>query len=295
MTIERISGSVVRVSDVSFDPRLTLMDSAQAFHWLEADGSFTGVSGGHSARLTPEAEGFRLEGCRPGEEAWWTRYFDLERDYEALKRRAAGCPVALEALKRLPGLRILRQPPWETLVAFIISANNNVGRIRRIVRGLIDALGEGGAFPAPETLAAAGEDRLRALGCGYRAPFLAAAARMVAAGFDLDALAPLPYEAAHAQLLRLPGVGDKVADCVQLFGLGQAMAFPVDVWVERLMKARLAPQARSKAEIRQAAWALFGEDAGLIQQSLFHCARLGLIELDPSEGKESENNRVKPG
>ena len=74
-------------------------------------------------------------------------------------------------------------------------------------------------------------------------------------------------------------MGDKVADCVQLFGLGHSMAFPVDVWMERVMR-RLAPEARTKAEMREAAFALFGDSAGLIQQSLFHCARMGLISLD---------------
>ena len=165
-------------------------------------------------------------------------------------------------------------------MAFIISANNNVGRIRRIVRALIDGLGEGGAFPTPAALAAAGEERLRALGCGYRAPFLISSARMVADGFDLDVLAALPYRAAHERLLSMPGVGDKVADCIQLFGLGHSMACPVDVWVERLTKRWLAPGVQSKAAMREAAHALFGEYAGLIQQSLFHCARMGLISLD---------------
>ena len=283
MKVERISESAVRYAGVSLDAGLVLIDSAQAFQWQASGGAFEGVAGRHRVRLTPEADGFLLEGCRPGEEAFWTRYFDLERDYAALKQTAAACPVALRALELLPGMRILRQPPWETLVAFIISANNNVGRIRKIVRALIDELGEDGAFPTPEALAAAGEERLRQMGCGYRAPFLIGSARMVAEGFDLDALAALPYGQAHEALLRFPGVGDKVADCVQLFGLGHSMAFPVDVWVERLMKRWLVPDARSKAEIRQAAHDLFGDDAGLIQQSLFHCARIGLISLDKAE------------
>ncbi len=288
MNIERISDSAARYSGVCFDAELVLIDSAQVFHWRGEGGAFLGVSGGHAARLVPEEGGFLLEGCREGDEAFWTRYFDLERDYGALRQAASACPVALEALDRLPGLRVLRQPPWETLAAFIVSANNNVARIRRIVRALIDALGENGAFPTPAALAAAGEDRLRALGCGYRAPFLIGSARMVLDGFDLDALAALPYGEAHERLLSLPGVGDKVADCVQLFGLGHSMAFPVDVWMERVVKRCIAPEARTKAEMRAAAHAMFGEYAGLIQQSLFHCARMGLISLDdPQKTPES--------
>ena len=90
----------------------------------------------------------------------------------------------------------------------------------------------------------------------------------------------MDYEDAHRKLLSLPGVGDKVADCVQLFGMGQGEAFPVDVWIERAMRRWVSPEAHSKAEIRRAARELFGENAGLIQQSLFHCARMGLISLD---------------
>ncbi len=280
MEIERISRNAVRFSGVCFDPQLVLIDSAQVFHWRAEGPAFEGVSGGRTARLTPEGDGFLLEKCADGEETYWTRYFDLTRDYEALRRDAALCPAALEALEKLPGMRILRQPAWEALVAFIVSANNNVGRIRRIVRALIDELGENGAFPTPGILAAAGEEKLRRLGCGYRAPFLIGSARMVAEGFSLESLAEISYEEAHAELLRLPGVGDKVADCVQLFGLGQSEAFPVDVWVERAMRQWVAPEARNKKEIRRAAHALFGDSAGLIQQSLFHCARMGLISLD---------------
>ncbi|MBR3503039.1 MAG: DNA-3-methyladenine glycosylase 2 family protein [Clostridia bacterium] len=280
MMIERLSETSARFSGVPFDPRLTLLDSAQVFHWREENGVFAGVSGGHEARLIPEANGFLLEGCAPGEEAYWTRYFDLERDYAALRTAVAACPMALEALERLPGLRVLRQPPWEALVAFIISANNNVGRIRKIVRALIDGLGEDGAFPTPAALAGAREEALRALGCGYRALFLIRTAGMVADGFALDAVAALNYGEAHARLLRLPGVGDKVADCVQLFGMGHGEAFPVDVWIERAVKGWIAPEAKTKRDIRRAARSLFGENAGLIQQSLFHCARMGLISLD---------------
>ena len=94
MTIERISESVVCFHGVAIDARLVLMDSAQVFHWREAGGGFDGVAGGHAARVIQEEDGLLLEGCRPDEETFWTRYFDLERDYEALRSSAAACPVA---------------------------------------------------------------------------------------------------------------------------------------------------------------------------------------------------------
>ena len=280
MNIERLDGSSARFHGVDFDARLTLIDSAQVFHWREEGGAFCGVTARRHARLVPCGDGFLLEGCAAGDEPFWIHYFDLERDYSRLAGRVRTYDMAYRAMKRLPGLRVLNQPAWEALIAFIISANNNVSRIRGIVLRLLETLGEDGAFPTPERLAAADEETLRGLGCGYRAPYLIDTAARVRDGFDLRSVSALPYEEAHKRLLTLSGVGDKVADCVQLFGMGQSMAFPVDVWVERLMKTWFVPETAGKAEIRRAAHDMFGDDAGLIQQSLFHCARLGLLRLE---------------
>ena len=280
MNIERLDENSARFRGVDFDARLTLLDSAQVFHWRDEGGAFCGVTAGRRARLVPREDGFLLEGCATGDEPFWIHYFDLERDYSRLAERVRDYDMAYRAMRRLPGLRVLNQPAWEALVAFIVSANNNVPRIRGIVARLIDTLGVDGAFPTPERLAETDEGALRAMGCGYRAPYLIDTAARVRDGFDLQAVAALPYEEAHKRLLTLSGVGDKVADCVQLFGMGQSMAFPVDVWVERLMKKWFVPETAGKAEIRRAARDMFGNDAGLIQQSLFHCARLGLLKLD---------------
>ena len=280
MNIERLDESSARFRGVDFDARLTLIDSAQVFHWREEGGAFCGVTARRHARLVPCGDGFLLEGCAAGDEPFWIHYFDLERDYSRLAGRVRNYDMAYRAMKRLPGLHVLNQPAWEALIAFIISANNNVSRIRGIVLRLLETLGEDGAFPTPERLAAADEETLRGLGCGYRAPYLIDTAARVRDGFDLRSVSALPYEEAHKRLLTLSGVGDKVADCVQLFGMGQSMAFPVDVWVERLMKTWFVPETAGKAEIRRAAHDMFGDDAGLIQQNLFHCARLGLLRLE---------------
>lgn len=279
MNVERLGVRCVRFSGVDFDARLTLIDSAQVFHWREEDGTFIGVTAGKHARLTPGEDGFVLDGCMAGDEPFWIHYFDLERDYGQLAERVRDYDMAYRAMKRLPGLRVLNQPAWEALVMGIITANNNVARIRSIIMRLIETLGVDGAFPTPERLAETDEKTLRTLGCGYRAPYLIDTAARVRDGFDLQAVSAMPYAEAHKELLTLSGVGDKVADCVQLFGMGQSMAFPVDVWVERLMKTWFVPNASGKAAIRRAAHDMFGDEAGLIQQSLFHCARLGLLEL----------------
>ncbi len=269
----------------AFDARLTLVDSAQAFHWREWDGVFYSVSGGTALRVAPLGAGIQVDAPDDCSEDFVKRYFDLDRDYGAIARAYSDCPRADEAFKRLPGLRILRQPPWEALVAFLLSQNNNTARIGRLVRALCEAYGTRHeafgrtlcAFPAPQALAAAGAEALRALGAGYRAEYIAESARRVAEGFPLEALGEMPYEEARRKLTELPGVGPKVADCVLLFGCGHLSAYPVDVWVTRLSRAWLGIDEKNGVAVAEVARARFGQNAGILQQYLFHCARCGLM------------------
>ncbi len=213
-------------------------------------------------------------------------YFDEDRDYAAIRAEYRDYPCAMRAFDMLPGLRVLNQPAWETLVTFIISANNNTSRIRRLVLALCDALGEKkeimgktvSGFPPAEALRDA-EKRASPNGNGYRAPYLIKTARLVADGFPLDETRDMPYGEAHALLTQLSGVGDKVADCVLLFGCGHASAYPVDVWVDRLSKAWLGIEEKTPRATQSAARRLLGENAGILQQYLFHCARLGLMPV----------------
>ena len=286
MRITKENGRL-RVSGVPFDAKQVLIDSAQVFHWIERADGYAASVAGRAVLLTPSPvdDGFTLTGLGAGDADFWRVYFDLDRDYRALAAECAGYPVAVRALELLPGMRVLRQPAWEALIAFILSANNNVARIRRLVLALCEALGErAGAFelhsfPSPQALANAEEALLRQLGVGYRAPYLIATARAVAEGFPLDCLHTLPHEEAHKHLLTLKGVGPKVADCVLLFGCGHTRAFPVDVWVARLMRQWFDMRGVPDRAMAARALQMFGKNAGLIQQSLFHCARLGLIEL----------------
>jgi len=274
------SNGIMHVSGIEFDPRLTLLDSAQVFHWKEQDGVFSGTAAGRKVTVEKRKDGFIIHGVESEDVGFWTHYFDLERDYEAVMRSCAPYPKAQHAMRLLPGLRVLNQPAWEALIAFIISANNNVSRIRSIVGRLTEKFGTDGAFPSPKVLSEVAEEELRAIGCGYRAAYLKQSARMVVEGFPLNGLSELPYDQAHARLLELSGVGDKVADCVQLFGMGYSEAFPVDVWVERLMKQWFEGNEHlSRKNLRSRAQEMFAQNAGIVQQSLFHCARLGLIEL----------------
>lgn len=264
------------------DLRLTLMDSAQCFHWEAREGRFGAAIEGASVWLWQDETGVHAEGdCGVNV---LRRYLDLNRDYAAIAAEYAHIPAAREAVGLFPGLRVLNQPTWEALIAFILSANNNVARIRTLVRAICVRFGQplaGGlyAFPTPERLADCTEPELRALKVGYRAPFLIETARRVRDGFPLDALRSMPYEEAHKQLTTLPGVGDKVADCVLLFGCGHAEAFPVDVWVARLLRDWFHLTCNSRPALAREARARLGEHAGLMQQFLFHAARVGAMEV----------------
>ena len=250
------------------------------------DGGYLSVSGGVPMRVTEKGGGLLVEAPETCGEKFLRRYFDLDRDYSLVAREFSSYPCAAEAFSLLPGLRILRQPPWEALVQFLLSQNNNARRIASLVHKVceafgmpVDAFGQTlFAFPTPQALADAGAEALRSLGCGYRAEYLEETARMVAGGFPLDALSGIPYEDARAQLQTLPGIGPKVADCVLLFGCGQMSAYPVDVWVRRLSCAWLGLDGKTNQEISRIARARFGPHAGILQQYLFHCARSGLME-----------------
>ena len=196
---------------------------------------------------------------------------------------------------RHQGLRVLRIDPWECLVSFICSANSNIRRIHDNVESLARSYGEPvkldgqvrHAFPTPEKLAQAGEKALRGLALGFRAPYVDQAARTVASGrLDLDALVKMPYAQAKARLMECPGIGSKVADCIALFSLEKAEAFPIDVWVRRALGEWYFAGEKTPTDRLLLEWAggYFGRYAGYANQYLFHGKRL---EKQSSRGRAS--------
>jgi len=262
------------LSDFSLAECLT---SGQAFRWRPQGKGFSGVALGRAVYAEQQDDTFTLRGVGADEMDAFLRYFDLERDYGAVKVRYAHDPFLREGMGYAPGMRVMNQPPFETLISFIISANNNVKRIMGIVEKVCERYGtpiEGGYdFPTPEALAACSEDGLKACGAGYRARYIIDTARAVAEGFDLDALARVPFEQARQELAKLSGVGLKVADCVCLYALGFAQAFPADVWMRRVLCGVYGFAGKNDKQMRAFVDERFGEWAGLAQQYLFHYAR----------------------
>lgn len=259
-----------------FEPR-HIFGCGQCFRFVPDECGHTGVACGRVLHVERKGSDVRLWPC--GEREYngiWRRYFDMETDYQKLVADIPRDEFLQASLRYGRGLRILRQPPFETLITFILSANNNVGRIRGLVEKLCGAygapIGDGRYdFPTVGALASASEEEFRALGAGYRATYLLSAARAVAEGFDLYALKSMEYSEAKKTLQKIPGVGPKVADCVLLFSLDHRCAFVQDVWIRRVMRDVYA--LRSESEAANFARARFGECGGIVQQYLFHYVR----------------------
>ena len=249
------------------------LDCGQAFRWRQReDGCWEGVAGGRYLCLESQGEDIFLQAVPEADLPFWRQYFDLERDYEELAVLFRKNPCLRRALASCPGIRVLRQEPWEALCTFILSANNNIPRIKGIVERLCQGWGEAvpgtglPAFPKPEALAPLGEEDLAPLRAGWRSAYLLDAARQVAGGrLDLEETASLPPREAEARLLVVQGVGKKVAQCVLLFGFGRVECIPMDVWMKRVM-AELYPRG-FPGYLRP-----YG---GIAQQVLFHYYRQG--------------------
>lgn len=270
------------ITDCAFEPE-QVFENGQFFRYSKnEDGSYDIAAGSKRLNVKKGEDTLILSQCEPSDfENFWREYFDLDTDYNKLFKDIKDSNLK-SAMENYPGLKVLKQNPYETVISFIISANNNIGRIKGIIERLCvkygsrisDESGEFYAFPAPEQLSRATEDELNELGCGYRAPYIVQSARMIAEGFDLCSLKNTDYISAKKKLLELKGVGPKVADCILLFSLGHYNAFPKDVWVKRVMK-ELYGVSGSDKDMQAFAEERFGKYAGIAQQYLFYGARRG--------------------
>lgn len=247
-------------------------ECGQCFRWEPLGKEhYRGVAFGKCLELAYQ-DGILYLGCKMDEfEQIWKHYLDLDCDYAAI-RTAVSIDAQTEACVRYgAGIRILRQDPWEALCSFILSQCNNIPRIRSIISRLCENFGEqlqpgAYSFPAADKLAGLDIEDLACLRCGYRAPYLLSAARAVAGGtLDFSSLATLDLPNARAALTALPGIGNKVADCMLLYGLHRLDAFPVDTWMK---KAVAGLYGAGFDPVRA-----FGPYAGVAQQYIFYHSR----------------------
>ena len=214
------------------------------------------------------------------------RYLRLEDDLSLIYSQMSADDYFSHAQKHYNGLHILRQDPWECLITFICSANNNIPRIKSLVNAMAeycgqkmtDQFGDFYAFPTPNEIFEFGENGLRGIGLGFRAKYVAKVARMIVEDeMDLKYYRTLSYEEGLENLIRFPGVGDKVANCVLLFSMDKLQAFPVDVWIKRVLRENYLNNGKKRIPdngLRVWAQEHFGEFAGYANQYLFHERRL---------------------
>ncbi|MDK9712183.1 DNA-3-methyladenine glycosylase family protein [Acidaminobacter sp.] len=289
------TSGIIRLPSAYFDLVKTF-ECGQAFRWRKLDSglpedteaAYEGAASGRYLRLRQSAGIVVLETAPEDFESFWKSYFDLDTDYSAIEetllRRDPSAAMA-KAAQFGRGIRILRQDPWEMLVTFILSGNNNIPRIKCSIEVLSERFGESvphstmKAFPKPEVLAGLGLDDYRQAGAGYRDQYLLATAQKVASGeADLEAWRGLDDDQLKKALLTLPGVGDKVASCIMLFGYGRRASFPVDTWVMKMMRRLYFSHEASAKDIKAFAEDLFGDQAGYAQQLLFHWGRNSEME-----------------
>ena len=278
------SEHLIPVRDYDLAATLT---SGQAFRWTQNGDVWEGMVGCRWVQLQVCPKGLIARTvARNGAWTWLEDYLQTGVDLDAILRSFPDDEPMCAAMAACRGLRLLRQDPWECLASFILSSTKQIVQIRQIVELLCLRHGEAvvtpmghpiiNAFPTAERIAALSEADLRACKMGFRAPKLLATARLVANGaVRLEDLGARPLDEARAELLRCPGVGEKIANCVLLFAGGFSNAFPVDVWVMKAMRELYFPKRRPKpARLRHFIATHFGPNAGWAQQYLFHYMRV---------------------
>ncbi len=262
------------------------LDSGQVFGFArEENGAYRGNLLGEPCEVWQIGDTVHVSSTKQMKPEHVRRYFDLDFDlssvYTHLKEIPASDPDWFDSVR---GLRLIRQDSWEALACFILSSNNNVKRIQGIYKNLVEyfsrrARRQVPVFPSSGEIAKTHERILRQIGLGYRAPFLQRSAQFLSVNPDyLSVIQDSEYEQAIERIISFPGIGPKVADCVFLYGFHGLEAFPVDVWMLRVMR-KLYFKNRGVSEKRVHAFGRkkWGSLAGYVQQYLFHSARTGIL------------------
>ncbi len=252
-------------------------DCGQCFRWeKDENGVFYGVAANNAVKAyynTPETICF--ESSNP-DAKFWDNYLNSSYDYAEVRNQLSNDEKIRPCLKAGQGIRILRQDLWETIVSFIISANNNIPRIKKIVNKLCELYGEKiefdgkvfFGFPSPETLASLEIADLSEIRAGFRDKYiLDAAKKVVSKEVNLETLPALETYAAKTELMKIKGVGTKVADCILLFSLGRYDVFPLDVWTKRILSELYGIEEKAMPDFVKKT---YGNNAGIAQQYLYY-------------------------
>jgi N-glycosylase/DNA lyase len=290
--VERLLVNFTEFAAPDFDLAMTL-GSGQVFHWEKAGGGFVGTIGQYAVYAEQDDDILKVRFGGTPKPTRETRvlpriaahYFALDHPLAEICESFPNDPVMNAARDFCRGLRIIRQPKWECLATFICSSMKQVAHIRQISLALRNRFGDQRkigsravhTFPSPQRIARASESQLRECKLGYRAKNLRATAQLVGSGeCDLESSSMLPDSDLRKNLCQLPGVGVKIANCVMLFAYERLRAFPIDVWIERVLRQHYFPRRKKMTaqQLREFSETYFGEHGGYAQQYLFHHARI---------------------
>ncbi len=265
-----------------------IFDCGQSFRWEKVgDHDYIGIAGERVLRLTQNEDSLSMSCSVETFDKDWAHYFDMETDYETIKKNLLlRDPTLEDAIQFGSGIRLLNQDPFEMLITFILSANNHIPRIKSLVKRLsenygtpvdhpwVELVGPMYTFPSPEALSHASVGDLRSLGLGYRDRYVFESAQKVAETPEiLEKIQQMPYEQAKKALLEFSGVGPKVADCILLFSAGKHEAFPIDTWIKKTLQRRYGLEKLSPKALEDWINQKFGELKGYAQQYLFFYER----------------------
>lgn len=263
-----------------------IFECGQCFRWKpEQDGSYTGIAFRKVINVKSDEANNRVQLLNTNIQDFhdiWFEYFDLGRDYGEIKKKLSEDPVLRTAIKYGEGIRILKQEPWEMLISYIMSANNRIPMIARSIGLLSQIYGQpiyyNGetyyTFPTPQELAKAELPDIEKCRAGFRCKYIHQAIKMVLEGtIDLCHIKTLDTDDARKELLKVPGVGVKVADCIMLFSMEKYDVYPVDVWIKRVTEHFYLHEDVPMKRIHEFARDKFGDLAGFAQEYLFYYAR----------------------
>lgn len=288
MKISECNNNLVltNVKDFNLD---NIFDCGQCFRWNKSeDGSYIGVAFSRALKIAQDGDKITLfDTSRKDFDDIWFKYFDFNTNYSEIKTELSKDSVLKEATKYGSGIRILNQELWECVVSFIISASNNIPRIKKIIDSLCTLYGDEisymgntyHSFPTAKKIYSLGLDALAPIKAGFRDKYIISAAKFFCEEFNSSYFDELDYIKAKKELMRINGIGNKVADCILLFSLAKRNSFPVDVWIKRVVEHFYFSEKQSIENIQSFSSEKFGDLGGYAQQYLFYYAREQKIGL----------------
>lgn len=272
MDFEVLGNLIIFDKNEDFDIK-SILECGQMFRFFKTDLGYTVITGKEIAEIKEEQDKVIIK-CSNTER--FIEFFDLKTDYSIIKKELKNYEFLKEPIKKCGGIRIAKGEPEEIIFQFIISQNNNINRIQKIVEKMSE-IGEKinekyRAFPTAKKLSKMPFEYYQSLGAGYRDKYLYEAAKVLSET-DLNEKNNLSNEELFSWLISIKGVGPKVASCIMLFGFNRFSSFPVDTWIEKVYRKYLYNGEKSRSEISKYLEKMFGNKSGIVQQYLFYYER----------------------